>query len=248
MIDSKKPKLNIALYILTLVAIIVLIVVLLIMYKYKVEGETIPPFKISKMIVVSTAKTQEIQKEEDVYNANIIQNNDIKISIEKNPKYKKEAIIKKITINNIQIDKKNCIGDIEIYRPSMGTKLYDYEDKYKINDTIEYVGKQETYLKNEELEISNQGGIIEFSVILNNIGNIKYAENEQIKVDGTLLNQLELKQEQLEFEIKFDLIVELQNGTKLKTKITLQLPTGSILVNGVETLEQTEMKTIFKRI
>ena len=31
-------------------------------------------------------------------------------------------------------------------------------------------------------------------------------------------------------------------------KITLDLPTGNILENGIETTETTNMKTVFKRI
>ena len=75
-----------------------------------------------------------------VYNADVIQNNDIKISIEKNQAYKKEAIIKKVIINNIQIDNKGTEGNIEIYRPSMSTKLYEYKEEYKIKDILEYEG------------------------------------------------------------------------------------------------------------
>ena len=156
--EFKKPKMDIGLYLIIIIFIIALIVVFFTMYKYSVEGEAIPPFKISKMIVISGAKTQNIEQKDDLYKAQIIQNNDVKISIEKNPEYKKEAIIRKITINNIQIDKKQNIGNIAIYRPSQGTKLYDYEDKYKINDTFEFYGAQETYLKGETLQIANQGG------------------------------------------------------------------------------------------
>ena len=170
----------------------------------------------------------------------------IKIYIIKNPEYKKEAIIRKITINNIQIDKKQAIGDIEIYRPSRGAKLYDYKEEYKIQNNLEYVGAQETYLKGENLEISNQGGIIEFSIIESNIQKLKYNENETVKVDGTLLRQI--GKERLSYKVYFDLIIELESDLKLKTKITLDLPTGDIFENGIETLEETNMKTIFKRI
>ena len=52
----------------------------------------------------------------------------------------------------------------------------------------------------------------------------------------------------LSYQIKFDLIIELENDLKLKTKITLDLPTGNILENGIETIEETQMKTVFKRI
>ena len=121
-----EKKFNKALYISILLIIIALIVVFFIIYKYTVEGEAIPPFKISNMIVVSSAKTQNVEIVENGYSTKVVQNNDIKIAVEKNPDYKKEAIIRKITINNIQIDKKKTIGDIEIYRPSQGDSLYEY--------------------------------------------------------------------------------------------------------------------------
>ncbi len=246
MIINQDKKINIGAYILAVIVTIALIVVFFMMYKYQVEGEAVPPFKISKMVVVSSAKTENLELIDGVYNADIIQNNDIKISIIKNPEYKKEAIIRKITINNIQIDKKQAIGDIEIYRPSRGAKLYDYKEEYKIQNNLEYVGAQETYLKGENLEISNQGGIIEFSIIESNIQKLKYNENETVKVDGTLLRQI--GKERLSYKVYFDLIIELESDLKLKTKITLDLPTGDIFENGIETLEETNMKTIFKRI
>ena len=138
------------------------------------------------------------------------------------------------------------VGNIEIYRPSMGTKLYEYKEQSKLQDSIEYVGAQETYLKGETLAISNQGGIIEFSVILNNLKKLQYNENEAIKVDGTLLKQI--GEDRLKYQVSFDLIIELENNVKLKTKINLNLPAGNILENGIETIEETNMKTVFKRI
>lgn len=246
MLNYQKKKLNVAAYISVLAIIIMLIVVFFIMFKYHVEGEAVPPFKISKLVAVGTAKTENLQLTDGTYTAEVLQSNDIKIAIKKNPEYKKEAIIRKITINNIQIDAKEAKGNIEIYRPSMGTKTYEYIDQYKIENELIYEGEQETYTKGEVLQIANQGGVIEFSIIVNDLGTITYNENELIKVDGTLLKQIGI--EQMSFQVKFDLIIELENDIKLKTKITLDLPTGNILENGIETLEQTDMKTVFKRI
>ena len=223
-----------------------LIVVLFTMYKYNVEGEAVPPFIIEKMVVVSTAKTEDLKMQDETYTAEVVQNNDIKIAINKNPEYKKEAVIDKITINNIQILENSQVGNVEMYRPSKGIKNYEYIDEYKIADTLEYEGSQETYLKNDVLQIANQGGVIELSIILNNLGEITYGENELLKVDGTLLKQLGI--EELSYKISFDLIVELTNGIKLKTKINLSLPVGDILTNGIETFEETNLKTVFKRI
>ena len=246
MLIDRNKKMNVPAYIATLVIVITLIIITFIIYKYHVEGEAIPPFKISKINIVSTAQTENLQLQEGTYIADIVQNNDVRIAIEKNPDYKKEAIIKKITINNIQIDSKGTKGDIEIYRPSQGAKLYEYQEQYKIGQELEYIGEQETYTKGEILQIANQGGIIDFSIILNNLGTITYKENEAIKVDGTLLKQIGI--EEISYQVKFDLIIELENDIKLKTKITLDLPTGNILENGIEITEITEMKTVFKTI
>jgi len=246
MLRYQDKKFNTALYISFLAIIIILIAVVFIIYKYQVEGEAVPPFKISKMIVASTAKTENLQLKEGVYTADIVQSNDIKIAIEKNPEYKKEAIIKKVTINNIQIDSKETKGNIEIYRPSKGIKLYEYQEQYKVQDVLGYEGEQETYIKGDTLQIANQGGVIDFSIIAKDLGKITYNENEAIKVDGTLLKQLGI--DNISFEAKFDLIIELENDIKLKTKIILDLPTGNIIENGIETLEEKEMKTVFKRI
>lgn len=246
MLERKKQKINVKLYISILITIFTLIIVFFVMYKYNVEGESIPPFKISKMVVVSSAKTENLQLQEETYSADIVQNNDIRIAIEKNSEYKKEAIINKVTLNNFQIDKKDTMGNIEIYRPSEGIKMYEYIPQYNVQDTIEYIGEQETYIKGEILRIANQGGIIDFSVILNNIGKVVYNENEALKVDGTLLKQIGI--EKLEYKISFDLIIELESGIRLKSKITLDLPTGDILENGIETLEESDLKIVFKRI
>ncbi len=64
---------------------------------------------------------------------------------------KENAIIRKVTINNIQIDKKNTAGNIEIYRPSMGTKLYDYKEMYEIKDSYRIHRSSRNIFKSKEL-------------------------------------------------------------------------------------------------
>lgn len=242
----KEKKINLVVYIGIIFIIIALIIISFIIFKYTVEGEAIPPFKVSKLIVVSGAKTENLKLEEETYSAEVLQNNDIKIVIEKNPDYKKEAIIKKVTINNIQIEENAGNNNIELYRPSIKTQAYEYKEAYKVGEELCYIGAQETYLKDETLQIANQGGIVEFSIIANNLGTITYNESEAVKIDGTLLRQIGI--EDISYKVSFDLIIELENDVKLKTKINLDLPAGDILENGIETTEQTNLKSIFKRI
>ena len=245
MIDYQKKKFNVVAYISAVAIVLALIVVLFIIYKYHVEGETTPPFIISKIVAVSTVMTENLELVDGVYNADLVQKNDIKIAIEKNPEYKKEAIIRKITINNVQIDQGELKGKVEVYRP-IKDSTYKIDDKYKVVDQIEYDGAQETYVNEDTLQIANQGGIIDLSIIVKEIGKMQYNDNEAIKVDGTLLKRIGV--ENISFNVQFDLIIELESNVKLKTRVSLDLPAGDIIKNGIETLELNDLKTIFKRI
>jgi len=89
------------------VLIIIVIMVITIILQYNIEGEKNMPFEISKITVVSTAEVTDVtnkdENEQNDWNLNVIQNNDIYVTISKNETYKKEEIIKNIKIQNIQI-------------------------------------------------------------------------------------------------------------------------------------------------
>lgn len=248
MIKMENKKFSVSAYITFLIVVFVLIVIIFSMYKYSVEGESKPPFVISKIIVTSGAKTIDITQKETGYTATVLQNNDIKIAIQKNSEYKKEAKIKKIVINNVQISETDRTSEIAVYRPSKGTNLYDYQEQYAVRGNLEYFGGNETNIKDDNLKISNQGGIIELSVAQYNLGEIGYNENEQIPVDGTLLQRLNINQEDISFKLTFDMIVELEGDLKFKTTITMDLPKGNITENGIELYEHNDFKAVFKRI
>ena len=69
------------------------------------------PFNLSKIIVVSTAQKEDISQENEqnnIWNFNIIQTNDVYISIERNKNNtKKDEKIKNISINNIEVTESN---------------------------------------------------------------------------------------------------------------------------------------------
>ena len=81
--------------------------------------------------------------------------------------------------------------------------------------------------------------------IVNSIASQALGKTVLVDTDTSFVN---LGTEILSYKVFFDLIIELESDLKLKTKITLDLPTGDIFENGIETLEETNMKTIFKRI
>ena len=74
------------------------------MLKYAVEGENNMPFELSQLIVVSTAEGVENNQNENIWNFDLMQNNDVYLYIGKNKSYKETEIIKRIIINNIKVE------------------------------------------------------------------------------------------------------------------------------------------------
>lgn len=247
MIEIPRKKSN-QKYIILFFLILILCTTFFVMYKYYVEGEKNLPFNITKLVVVSSAKTEDVEINENIYEANVIQKNDIYLAIEKNKDYSEEDAIKKITINNLQVTERGKKGTVKFYRTSLETNDFDYTENYEIKDSIEYTGAKKTNLKLENMTISNQGGLIELSVILNDLGKITYSENDNISADGSLLKRLELTKEDIKHIVSFDMIIELTEGNTFKTTLTIELPTGDIVSDGVSTNEIDLSKLVFKRI
>ena len=193
-------------------------------------------------------ETHNFAKNGDIYEADVVQKNDIYIAIEKNKNYKEEDAIKKIIFNNFTIAKPGKKGNIKIYRSAITEKPFEYIENYEIKNNVEYIGAKNTNLKKEQMTISNQGGLIELSALIKDLGKITYTENENLVSDGTLINKLNLNNEEIKSQISFDMLMELQSGKTFKTTIILELPTGDIETEGVCTKEIDLSKLVFKRV
>lgn len=250
MINLKRKNRIIHIYIISAILIIALSTVFFIMYKYNIEGERNLPFNITKLIVISSAETENFEKQESIYQADVIQKNDIYIAIEKNQNYKKTDAIIEITFNNFKILEQSKIGKLNFYRTTTeGTKTFEYTENYLINNEIKYIGGKETNLQEEQMTIANQGGLLKISATIEDLGKLTYTENENITSDGRLLNKLNLKSEDIKTKISFDVIMKLSSGNTFKTTITLDLPTGDIVNEGVSTTENNNLeKLVFKRV
>ena len=66
--ETDKKKQTIKFYVAVTVLILILIVIAIIMIKYEVEGEQNMPFKLSKIIIVSTAEGVEQEKTNKKWN------------------------------------------------------------------------------------------------------------------------------------------------------------------------------------
>ena len=219
---------------------LIITIICLLMLKYSVEGENNMPFELTQLVVVSTA--EGIDKEgENIWNFDVVQNNDIYLYIGKNKSYKEKAIIKRITFNNFNVEGLNIV----IYRPSTSEdKIYEYSKEYEVNE-ITYTGSEMANSKN--LEIANQGGILIFRVTNNELG--EYSSNdEEIRHDGTILSKMGLTYEEIKCKITFNVMIELTDETEFTGTITIDLPSGDITQTGTSNYEKTDFKdVIFKR-
>jgi len=244
--DSKVNNLILKSAYITIIILIIAVIALLIL-KYDVEGEKNMPFKLSSIILISSAQGyQETENPEYKWDVEVFQNNDIYLNIEKNKNYKETEVIKSIQIENIQIDNKPIIGEYKLYRTSAEkASAFTYKEEYEIKDKIEYLGDLNTDLNN--LKISNQGGTIIIRAV-NKTGK-KYTSNERtIEHNGKLLEKVGISYDEIKASIKFDLIINLESDISYRGEIQLEIPAGNIILEGSSSTEIKDMKDIvFKR-
>ena len=226
--------------------IIILLVIVFIILKYEVEGEKNMPFKLTKISMVSTANGIPNEETTDRWNFNLVQNNDLYFTFEKNKEVKEVTYIKRIALENINILTKPTKGKTYFYSPSKeAVDWYDNNEAYRIEYKMEFLGTPEANVK--ELEVGNQGGIVGIRYAIEDLG-IYISEEDEIKHDGLLLKSIGVLEEELKSTIEFDLVVEINTGIKYKAHIIKDLPNGNVLEEGISKTEETEINNIvFKR-
>ena len=216
----------------------------IVVLRYDEKGETNMPFDITKITIVSTTDAKDVEDGENIWNLNICQNNDIYIDIEKNENYKKKSIINKVIINNVKIVKEPKNGEISFYRPS-NNKLSTFEniEQYEQKE-FEYQGEKTSNI--QEMQISNQGGRLAFRCANNNLGTYKSNDEEELDYNK-LLDKINMKNDDLEAKISFNIEIVLINKITFKSTIELDIPVGDIVKDGKTSQEITDMDIVFKR-
>ena len=228
------------------IIVLILIIAGIIMLRYQVEGETNLPFELSKMIVVSTAESNEIEAVADTkWNFSVNQYNDIYLEIQKNDEYTKNINIKNITFENFVIEKNSGAENIKLYRANSEGKVVE-DEAHLVGSSLTYKGEKETNL--DELKISNQGSIILLRSVNQNVYEVR-SNDEEIIHDGTLLAKGNANSEDLNYKLSFDVVIETSRDIKYKGTISIELPTGDVQTQGKTQLEKTDFSdVIFKRM
>jgi len=237
--DKKIIKIGIISFILVLIIAIIGLIIL----KYEVEGENNMPFNISKIIAISSAEGIQKENSEFKWDFTLVQNNDFRISIEKNDWYGKDEIIEKIILDNFNVDKEKS----KIYMPTVEEgKTFENSEKYVVKNSLEYVGDTATDIKN--LKIANQGSTVLFRHSNMNLGTYQSNDDEQIEHSGRILGKANVNVENINNQVSFDLTI-VTNAHSYKANISIELNLDNLINNGVVSFEKTDCSDIvFKRI
>ena len=244
--DKEKKKQIIKLCIAITIFAIIILLVITSMIRYEVEGDKNMPFNLSKMIIVSTAEGTET-KGKKKWNFDVYQNNDVYIYIDKNAEYHgDDKYINSIKIENINITKSPTKGEVKIYMPnSVEGRLFSYNDEYLVEQKLEYKGASESNSKT--LEIGENGGNALLRFSNTGLGQYSSDNDKEIVHDGTLLKKIKVTNEEITFDVVFDLVITVDNCS-YRANVSLQMPCGNIIEEGTCSLEKTDFcDVIFKR-
>ena len=226
---------------------IIILFVILIMLKYQVEGEKELPYKLSKILLVSTVDGKANEDSENLWNIDVTQTNDIFIYIDSDGITKET--IKEISLENFNLVKAPQKGSIQILRPTSDLdNLYSNSVQNYLNDKIVYQGAKLDDMKS--LEVSNNGGVVGFRLALNELGKfISNDETVEVIYDGRLLSNLGVSLEEIKLTLNFDIIITTNENISYKGTLSLDMPTDEIIEKGASKIEVTDFSDIvFKRI
>lgn len=226
--------------------VIVILLVILVMLRYEVEGEQRLPYKLNKILIISTVDGEKVEDGQNLWNISLNQVNDFYIYI--NPETEEEEqSIKSITFDNFVVSKGE-LGEAKIYRPTGELEnLYNHSEQNYIGDKITYLGDRIDDLKN--LQISNKGGVVGFRLALENLGNYVSNEDTEIVYDGSLLNKINITNDNIKTKLAFDISIQTNNNVTYKGNVSLETPSGDLTLEGATNTEITNFdNVIFKRV
>ena len=230
-----------------LIVFIILSIAGIIALKYTVEGEANLPFVISKISIVSSVEgTDNVEDTQNRWNLKVNQNNDIYLYIKKNEQYQDTEIIENIRLDNFVIKQAPRVGNAKLFKPNsdLTSGIFVNNADNEVN-SIKYTGEIDSSIK--DMKITNQGGLVVFRYAITELGDYISNDDKEINHDD-LLKKLSINNEDLKFDVTFDIIMNLNSKKSFKANVDLELPIGDVVNGGVQSEEKTDLKDIvFKR-
>ena len=239
----KKKILKISLSIIVVISVIFIAMMYLVTYHEEGEGNL--PFKISKIVIISSTDGVQSQAQEAKWALDVNQNNDVYLYIDKNKSYGKTELIENVRISNFTIEKETDKGEIKIYKTTIEeNKMFTNIPELEIQELL-YTGHTESNIKQEK--ISNQGGILAFRVANNKIS--KYVADNVTEVNyNELLKNTNVLQEDLNVTVSFNIEIKVVDKKTYQATVELKLPVNDVITNGTTNLEITDLENIAFKI
>ena len=99
------------------------------------------------------------------------------------------------------------------------------------------------------MQISNKGGVVGFRLALENLGNYVSNEDTEIVYDGSLLNKINITNDNIKTKLAFDISIQTNNNVTYKGNVSLETPSGDLTLEGATNTEITNFdNVIFKRV
>lgn len=190
-------------------------------------------FRVNDCIVKSALETDEQEKltQETTGLAditlNLSQTNTISLLITK------EAEATEMYLDEIKISNPNLLGKL-----------------YMVQGSLDEIFEIDSDLKRVKITPSEQDGqyLVEIYVGNENFKtNVKIPDNvDVVTFDGSLLKLLDVKIEDLEFEIKFNLNIIDVTGKKNICKVSVKVPDATLITNGIALMRLNVSDYIFQ--
>ena len=228
--------------------VVVLFTALMIIIKYNEEGEKTLPFKLSKIVIVSTVNGTSKNGSDTVWDIDVNQINDLYISFEAERKEENETI-ESITFKNFSINQAKELGNSKILAPSgdFGVNLFANSSENYKDKEIRFSGAETDDLKKQQ--IGNLGGTTSFRYELEGIGNFKGNDETEISYNGSILKRIGLSLDDLKTDLSFDILITTSENIVYKGNINLQTPVGNIVEEGSsEKIIEDFSSVVFKRV
>ena len=128
---------------------------------------------------------------------------------------------------------------------SVEGRVFTYDVEYIVGEKLEYRGAEES--NPQTLEIGSNGGSMLVRFCNTGLGIYSSDKDDEIVHDGTLLSKIELTEEDISFDISFDLVITVENCS-YRANVNMTMPCGNLIEEGTSSIEQTDFSNlVFRR-
>lgn len=173
-------------------------------------------FRITDSILSSIVELEDKAENPGEWKYDISQNNKISMLVQKIG----DAHVKEIYIKDIKIKSKNDVN------------IYIEQDKYDLRYEYKDIKNEKVNIYTEETEAGDY--LVEFDVKNKNIvKDFGVPEGiKEIRHDGTILNIAKIAISQIQFKVKYNLVVVQDNQKTNTCKVEIEMPDEKIAVDG----------------